>query len=148
MKSGLACSEAQAPAGTIRAMPRIPAKTIDEYIAMQPVTTQITLERVRGAIAKAAPGAEECISYQIPAFKLNGRILLYFAGWKEHYSIYPASDAMVAAFEGELDAYRASKGTLKFALDKPAPVKLIGQIAKFRAQELAEGKVAKPAKKK
>ncbi|HEY3989324.1 MAG TPA: DUF1801 domain-containing protein [Acidobacteriaceae bacterium] len=127
-------------------MPGIRAKAIDEYIAMQPVATQIALESVRGAIAKAAPDAEECISYQIPAFKLNGRVLLYFAGWKEHFSIYPASDAMVAAFEGELDAYRVSKGTLRFPLEKPAPVKLIARIAKFRAQELAEGKAAKNKK--
>jgi uncharacterized protein YdhG (YjbR/CyaY superfamily) len=118
-------------------MARIPAKTIDEYIAAQPAATQIVLERVRGAIGKSVRDAEECISYSIPAFRFNGRILLYFAGWKEHYSIYPASDAMVAAFNGALDEYRVSKGTLRFPLSKPVPVKLVQQIAKFRAQELA-----------
>lgn len=110
---------------------------------MQPPATQMVLERVRGAIGKAAPDAEECISYQIPAFKLHGRVLLYFAGWTEHYSIYPASDAMVAAFPDELGQYRVSKGTLKFSLKKPVPVTLIGRIAKFRAQELSERKQAK-----
>ncbi len=110
---------------------------------MQPAAAQTVLERVRATIGKSVPDAEECISYSIPAFRFNGRILLYFAGWQEHSSIYPASDAMVAAFDGELDEYRASKGTLRFPLSKPLPVKLIGRIAKFRAEELAERKPAK-----
>lgn len=121
-------------------MPAAPVQTIDDYIALQPRAAQLSLERVRRAIHKAVPDAEECISYSIPAFRWNGRILLYFAGWKEHYSIYPAGDAMSAAFQGELDAYRASKGTLHFPLDKPVPVALIGRIAKFRAQEIADRK--------
>ena len=124
-------------------MEKARARTIDEYIAMQPAAAQIVLERVRSAIAKAVPDAEECISYQIPAFKLHGRVLLYFAGWKEHYSVYPASDAMVAAFPDELDSYRVSKGTLKFSLIERVPVNLIARIAKFRAQELAKGKAVK-----
>ena len=124
------------------------ANTIDEYIAMQPPATQVVLERVRGAIAKAVPDAEEYISYQIPTFKLHGRVLLYFAGWQEHYSVYPASDAMVAAFPGELDAYRVSKGTLRFPLTGKVPTALIGRIAKFREQELGERKKAKAAVKK
>ena len=129
-------------------MEKARASTIDEYIAMQPAAAQIVLGRVRGAIAKAVPDAEECISYQIPAFKLHGRVLLYFAGWKEHYSVYPASDEMVAAFDGELDAYRVSKGTLRFPLSEPVPTKLIGRIAKFRAEEIVARKAmhAKPKK--
>lgn len=121
-------------------MPAAPVQTIDDYIALQPPAAQVALERVRRAIAKAAPDAEECISYSIPAFRYNGRILLYFAGWKEHYSIYPASDAMVAALEGKLDEYRVSKGTLRFPLGKAAPVALIAQIAKFRVREMLERK--------
>jgi uncharacterized protein YdhG (YjbR/CyaY superfamily) len=129
-------------------MPKVRATTIDEYIAIQPVATQVVLERVRATIGKSVPDAEECISYGIPAFRFNRRILLYFAGWKEHSSIYPASDAMVAAFDGELDEYRASKGTLRFPLSKPVPVKLIGRIATFRAQELSEHKSAKAVVKR
>jgi uncharacterized protein YdhG (YjbR/CyaY superfamily) len=129
-------------------MPRIRTNTVDEYISVQPAATQIVLERVRGAIGKAVPDAEECISYQIPAFKLDGRVLLYFAGFKEHYSVYPASDAMIAAFPGELDRYRVSKGTLRFSLTEKVPVRLIERIAKFRARELAERKPAKSAAKK
>jgi uncharacterized protein YdhG (YjbR/CyaY superfamily) len=123
-------------------------QSVDEYISMQPAATQVALECVRSAIGKAAREAEECISYQIPAFKLDGRILLYFAGWKEHYSVYPASDTMVAAFPGELERYRVSKGTLRFPLSEPVPVKLIGRIAKFRAEELAARRPAKAAAKK
>jgi uncharacterized protein YdhG (YjbR/CyaY superfamily) len=129
-------------------MEKARARTIDEYIAMQPPAAQVVLEQVRGAIAKAVPDAEECISYQIPAFKLHGRVLLYFAGWKEHYSVYPASDAMIAAFPEELDSYRVSKGTLKFSLIEKVPVKLIARIAKFRAKELSERKLAKKAVKR
>jgi uncharacterized protein YdhG (YjbR/CyaY superfamily) len=131
-----------AKTSTIRAK-TIRAKTIDEYIAMQPPPAQEALERVRGAIAKAVPDAAECISYQIPAFKLDGRVLLYFAGWKEHYSVYPAGDAMAVAFDGELDRHRVSKGTLRFPLSEPVPVKLIGRIAKFRAQEITNRKTVR-----
>src|SRR5689334_2283338 len=99
-------------------VPTAPVQTMDDYIALQPPAAQVALERVRRAIAKAAPDAEECISYSIPAFRYKGRILLYFAGWKEHFSIYPASDAMVAALEGRLDEYRVSKGALRFPLGK------------------------------
>jgi uncharacterized protein YdhG (YjbR/CyaY superfamily) len=122
------------------------AETVDDYIDLQPPPARAALERARRAIRKAVPDAEECISYKIPAYKLKGRILLYFAGWKEHYSIYPASDAMVQSFEGELDTYRVSKGTLRFPLSEPVPVKLIAQIAKFRAQEMAKRK-PKPLRK-
>src|ERR1700704_4397650 len=128
--------------------PSIRARTMNEYIAVQPPATQMVLERVRGAIGKAVPDAEECISYQIPAFKLHGLVLLYFAGWKEHYSVYPASDAMVAAFPDELEQYRVSKGTLRFSLLERVPVKLIERIAKFRAIEMAAGKSAKARTKK
>lgn len=129
-------------------MPDAPVQTIDDYIALQPAAAQVALERVRRAIAKAVPDAEECISYSIPAFRYNGRVLLYFAGWKEHYSIYPASDAMVAAFEGKLDEHRVSKGTLRFPLGKAAPAALIGRIAKFRAKEMAARKPVRSSAKK
>ncbi|HEX6494568.1 MAG TPA: DUF1801 domain-containing protein [Acidobacteriaceae bacterium] len=130
------------------AMRKANLQSMDEYISLQPPATQIVLERVRSAIGKAVRDAEECISYQIPAFKLGGRVLLYFAGWKDHYSVYPASDAMIAAFPGELARYRVSKGTLRFPLSEPVPVKLIARIAKFRADELAARKPAKASAKK
>jgi uncharacterized protein YdhG (YjbR/CyaY superfamily) len=98
---------------------------------------RIALERVRKAIRKAVPKAEETISYQIPTYRLNGVPVVYFAGWKAHYSLYPASDALVAAFKKELAPYERSKGTIKFPLDEPVPEKLIERIARFRVEQLA-----------
>ena len=120
-------------------------KSVDDYIATQPETVQAILERVRGAIRKAIPRAEEVISYQIPAYKLDGGAVIYFAGWKEHYSLYPASDRLVKAFKSDLAPYKISKGTIRFPLDEPVPAKLIADIAKFRAQETLERANAKAA---
>jgi uncharacterized protein YdhG (YjbR/CyaY superfamily) len=124
-------------------MPRAEFKSVDEYIAAQPAASQVALGRVRCAIRAAAWGAEEGISYKIPAYTLHGTVVLYFAGWKQHYSIYPADDRLVAAFDGELEQYRASKGTLRFPLSVPVPVKLIERIARYRVKEIAERKRAK-----
>ena len=112
-------------------------KSVDEYIASQPEAMRGVLGRVRSAIRKAVPAAEEAISYQIPAYKLHGRIVVFFAGWKEHCALYPASGTAVAAFQGELSDYAVSKGTIRFPLSRSVPVKLIGRIAKFRAKEVA-----------
>jgi uncharacterized protein YdhG (YjbR/CyaY superfamily) len=117
---------------------KIDARTVDEYIASQGEPVQNALKRVRNAIRKAVPDAEEVISYKIPAFKLNGSTVLYFAGWGEHYSIYPANDRVKAAFKAELDSYEVTKGTIRIPLSQPVPVKLIERIAKFRVKELAE----------
>jgi len=108
---------------------------VDEYISAQPETAQVVLLRVRSTLRKALPGAEEVISYKIPAYRLHGEIVLYFAGWKQHYSLYPAGERMVAAFKDQLASYRVSKGTIRFPLSEPVPVKLIERIAKFRAEE-------------
>jgi uncharacterized protein YdhG (YjbR/CyaY superfamily) len=124
-------------------MPRAEFKSVDEYIAAQPAASQVALGRVRCAIRAAAWGAEEGISYKIPAYTLHGTVVLYFAGWKQHYSIYPADDRLVAAFDGELEQFRASKGTLRFPLSVPVPVKLIERIARYRVKEIAERKRAK-----
>ena len=123
-------------------------KSVDEYIRRQPQESRAALQHVRNTLRKALPAAEEAISYAIPAFKMHGGTVVYFAGWKEHFSLYPASDRMVAAFEDELVPYRVSKGTLRFPLTEPVPVKLIGRIAKFMAQEAAERAEAKRTKQK
>ena len=122
-------------------------KSVDEYIASRPETIQDLLKRVRDVIRKALPKAEEVISYQIPAYRLQGRVVLYFAGWKNHYSIYPATEATVAAFQDELAPYELSKGTIRFPLSHSVPVRLIGRIAKFRAREVAEREKARTAKR-
>jgi uncharacterized protein YdhG (YjbR/CyaY superfamily) len=111
-------------------------KSVDEYIRAQPKGAQPVLRRVRSIIRKAVPGAVEVISYQLPAYRLaEGPRVLYFAAWKQHYSLYPASDELVAAFRGALTPYRVSKGTLRFPLSEPVPLKLIERVAKFQARE-------------
>jgi uncharacterized protein YdhG (YjbR/CyaY superfamily) len=120
-------------------------KSVDEYIASQPEAVQSVLKRLRSIVRKAVPGVEESISYQIPAYKLRGERVLYFAGWKQHYSLYPATGPLVTAFKDELAPYELSKGTIRFPLSEPIPVKLIERIAKFRAKEVAGLKKAKAA---
>jgi uncharacterized protein YdhG (YjbR/CyaY superfamily) len=123
-------------------------KSVDEYIASQPEAVRSILERVRSAIRKAVPAAEEVISYKIPTYKLPGGPVLYFAGWKKHYSLYPVTERVVSAVKDELASYEINKATIRFPLSEAVPVKLIGRIAKFRAQEVAgraKAKLAAPA---
>ena len=129
-------------------MAKIEFKSVDEYIASQPEAVQDILGHVRSTIRKAVPEAEEVISYKIPAYKVHGRPLLYFAGWKQHYSLYPVTESVVAAFKDELSPYEVKKGTIQFPLYQPVPVELIGRIAKFRAKEVAEREKANAAKPK
>lgn len=118
-------------------MAKIKFKSVDEYIASQPQAVQGLLQRVRSTIRKAVPGAEEVISYHMPTYKLHGRAMLYFAAGKQHYSVYAATDQLIAAFQDDLASYEISKGTIRFPFSKPVPVKLIERIAKFRAKETA-----------
>ena len=123
-------------------------KSVNEYIASKPKDVRVALRRVRSAIRKAVPAAEEVISYQIPTYKLNGVPVLFFAGWKQHYSLYPAGDAVVAAFKDELATYELSKATIRFPLTANVPVKLIERIAKFRAEQLTMREKGKGARRK
>jgi len=122
-------------------------KRVDEYFAAQPKEVQAVLRRVRAAVRKALPDAEETISYQIPTYKLHGRAVLSFAGWKGHFSIYPASDRLIDALP-ELAPYKVSRSTLRFPLSGPVPLRLIGRFAKLRAWEAAERAAAKRAAKR
>jgi len=132
--------------GTIMKTDRTMPRHIDDYIAGFPRKIQSTLDRVRTAIRAALPKAEETISYRIPTYKLNGRYVIYFAGWKEYYSLYPAGHRLVAAFKDELAPYEVNgKGTIRFPLSEPVPMKLIANIAKFRAKEAAEREAPKAA---
>jgi uncharacterized protein YdhG (YjbR/CyaY superfamily) len=110
--------------------------SVDEYIAAQPQDVQGILERVRSAIRTAVPEAEELISYRMPAYRLRGLPLIYFATWKRHYSLYPATKGVASAFADELAPYDIEKGTIRFLLSEPVPVTLIERIAKFRADEV------------
>ena len=123
-------------------------ENVDDYIASQPGDVQSVLERVRSAIRKAMPGCEEAISYQMPTYKVRGRAVIYFAGWKEHYSLYPATARVLETLGSDLAPYEVSKGTIRFPLDRQVPVKLIERIAKVRAREAARREKTKPAASK
>ena len=119
-------------------------ENIDAYIADFPPAVQKRLQQVRKTIAKAARGAEEAISYRIPAFKLNG-YLIYFAGFKNHLSLYPAR---IKELEKELAAYQGGKGTVQFPHDTPLPLDLITRIVKFRIADNEKRAAAKSVGKK
>ncbi|MCX6225783.1 MAG: DUF1801 domain-containing protein [Bacteroidia bacterium] len=120
-------------------------KNIDEYILTFPPETQKILGEIRAAIRKEAPDATEAISYQIPTFKLNGKNLVYFAGYKNHIGFYPVPSGM-EAFKKELSSYKQGKGSVQFPVDKPLPLELISEIVKFRVLENLE-KAAGKAKR-
>lgn len=123
-------------------------KSVDEYLAAQPADVQAILQRVRSNIRKVLPGAEEAISYGIPTFKLDGRYVIYFAGWKHHYSIYPITQPVVAALKTDLAPYEVEKGTIRFPLSGPLPVRLIQRITRLLAKEAAARAKAKLARAK
>ena len=111
---------------------------MDEYIASQPAAVQGLFERMRGAIRKAVPYAEEVISYQILGYKLQGAAVLSFAAWKRHYSLYPATGRVLAEFGDELAMYQVEKATIRLSFSQPVPVESIARIARFRATEVAD----------
>jgi len=129
-------------------MKSVAPKNVAAYIAGLLGPVQTALRRVRGIIRKAVPAATEMLSSQIPAYELHGRPVLCFAAWKEHFSLYPSNARLVAAFKDELSRYELSKGTIRFPLSEPVPVKLIERIARFRAKEVVKTMAAKTAKKK
>jgi uncharacterized protein YdhG (YjbR/CyaY superfamily) len=122
--------------------PGVP-KSVEEYIALQPDAMRPKLERVRAAIRKAVPNAVEGIGYGMPGYKLHGKPMLYFAGFKKHYSLFAASGTFFAELEEELTGYELRKGTVHFPMTKPVPVKLISRIATLRAAGIA-AKVKEP----
>lgn len=107
-------------------------RNIDEYIAGFPGDVQDRLEKIRRTIRKAAPDAEEAIKYRMPTFTLNGN-LVHFAAYKNHIGFYPAPVG-IETFKKELSAYAGAKGSVRFPLDKPVPLGLIGRIVKFRVK--------------
>jgi uncharacterized protein YdhG (YjbR/CyaY superfamily) len=109
-------------------------KTVDEYIANHPKEVQIKLKKIQDIIKKVAPDSQEIISYNMPAYKIHGRILLYFAVHTEHIGLYAMPSAIVH-YKKELIGYETSKGTIKFPKDKPIPYDLVRKIVKFRVNE-------------
>jgi uncharacterized protein YdhG (YjbR/CyaY superfamily) len=110
-------------------------KTIDEYLANVKPDHRKTLQKLRQTIQTAVPKAEECISYGIPAFRLNGSLLVGFAAWSNHCSFYPMSSKTLKKSRNELRNFQTSKGTLRFSPDKPMPVALVKKLLKARIAE-------------
>ena len=110
-------------------------QTIDEYFAWLNADHRDVLQKLRQTIHAVAPNAEECISYAIPAFRVNGRVLVGFAAWSNHCSFYPMSSKTLKKFRNELRIFQTSKGTLRFSPDKPMPVALVRKLLKARIAE-------------
>lgn len=133
-------SRKPAPVGDKVERPGVP-QTIDEYIAQCPASVRTILKKVRTTIRRAAPEAQECISYRMPAYKLNG-IVVYFAAWKGHLGLYPpiVGDA---SMEKAVARYAGPKGNLQFPLDEPMPYELLARIVAFRVEQNAARAAAK-----
>jgi len=128
-------------------MKRTTVETVDEYIRSFPPAVQTLLTRIRQTIKKAAPLAEEMISYGIAGYKYHG-MLIYFAGFTNHVSVYPAPRT-TEPFKKELAAYKGGKGTVQFPLDKPVPLDLVKRIVQFRIKANEKKAAAKkPVKTK
>ncbi len=110
-------------------------KTIDGYLASVHDDHRRALEKVREAIHAAAPKAEECISYGIPAFRLNGRLLVGFGAWANHCSFYPMSSTTLRKFQRDVKNFQTSKGTLRFSPDKPLPASFVKKLVQARIAE-------------
>jgi uncharacterized protein YdhG (YjbR/CyaY superfamily) len=115
--------------------PKSKTETIDDYLAGLGDEPRAALQKLRKAIRSAAPGAEECISYGIPAFRLDGRLIAGFSASKGHCSYFPMSGSVVATLRDDLARYETSKGTIRFATDEPLPTALVRKLVKARIAE-------------
>jgi len=128
----------QRPPARRSARPARATTGVTEYIASQPRGVQAVLRQVRRLIRAAMPGAEEGISYGMPTYRLAGKAVVYFAGWKAHYSLYPVTAELVEALP-EIGAYEVSRGTVRFLYSEPVPARLVGAIARRLAQRARAG---------
>lgn len=118
-------------------MEKLPVKNIDEYLAFQPEKVMEVLENLRQIIRETAPEAEEVISFGIPAFKYQG-MLVYFAAYKKHCSLFAGNGALTEQMQEELKGYKTSKGTIQFTIEKPLPDELVREIVKIRMKQNEE----------
>lgn len=119
-------------------------QSVDDYLATLPAPVQAVLAEVRVALRAALPDATECISYQIPTLKVGGKAVVYYAGFKEHWSVLPASQALLDALGDELRPRLHGKATLRFGLTEPVPVDLLHRVAAVQLAEVA----ARPVRKR
>ena len=110
-------------------------QTIDEYLATVKPDQRRTLASLRKTIHAVAPKVEECISYGIPAFRLNGRSLVFFGAWANHCAFYPGSSTTLKKFRDDLRGFQVTKGTIRFTPDNPMPVALVKKLIKGRIRE-------------
>jgi uncharacterized protein YdhG (YjbR/CyaY superfamily) len=111
-----------------------PDDGVSDYIARQAPEAQLVLRRVRSIIRKILPKAQETISYQIPTYRLDGQYVVYFAGWKRHWSLYPVTETIRLELGDALSAYELSKGTVRFPLAEPIPIELVQRIVRALAK--------------
>src|SRR5438876_8940829 len=111
-------------------------QTIDEYLATAKPDQRRTLAKLRKTIHAVAPKVEECISYGIPAFRLNGRSLVFFGAWANHCAFYPGNSVTFKKFRNDLKAFHISKGTIRFSPEKPLPAALVKKLVKARMGEV------------
>jgi uncharacterized protein YdhG (YjbR/CyaY superfamily) len=113
-------------------------QNVDEYMAQLPEDRRAVMEQLRSTIRSAAPDATEAISYNMPAFRLDGRFLVSYEAFKRHYSLFPWSDSMVEELGEEMKPYAVGKGTIRFPADKPIPFALVTRIVEIRNREVAQ----------
>jgi uncharacterized protein YdhG (YjbR/CyaY superfamily) len=121
--------------------------SVEQYMLTLPDDVQLVLREVRNTIHEAIIGAEDCISYAIPAVKVDGKVVVYYSGWKSHVSVYPIPPG-TAAFQKRIAPYVAGKGTLKFLLSEPIPHKLIAEISTAHLKRHKASMAAKAQKTK
>lgn len=127
-------------------MEKLPIKNIDDYLAYQPEKVREALENLRQIIRETAPEAEEVISYGIPAYKYQG-MLVYFAAYKKHCSLFGGTGSLTEEMKEELKDYKTSKGTIQFTVEKPLPDELVRHIVKYRMKQNVEKMSSKKSKK-
>jgi uncharacterized protein YdhG (YjbR/CyaY superfamily) len=115
-------------------------KTVEAYLAALPDDQRDALQKLRDTIRSTLPDATEHISYQMPAFKADGRFVVWYAAFRDHYSLYPASEGVQATLEKDLDPHLSGKGTIRFEYDERLPSTLVTKIVKVRLKENAAGK--------
>jgi len=114
-------------------------KTVEAYLAALPDDQRHALEKLRDTIRATLPDATEHVSYQMPAFKADGRFVVWYAAFKDHYSLYPASEGVRATLGKDIDTYLSGRGTIRFEYDQRLPSTLVKRIVKTRLKENAEG---------